>query len=120
MTLGGAYPAAAGPFLTAWSDHLVRLEAYAAGVAAAGAAPSGELRTAPQTFGRLLAQHIEGLPAARIATDLTPGLDSLLRAVDAAATGSASALTALHRAVADAPPPAAVLAAAAAQHLRLR
>ena len=120
MTLGGAYPAVAEPFLAAWSDHLVRLEAYAAGVAAAGAAPSAGLRTAPQTFGRLLAQHIEGLSPGRIATDLMPGLDSMLRAVDAAATGSTQASSALHQAVADAPPPAAVLAAATAQHLRLR
>ena len=120
MTLGGAYPAAAEPFLGAWTDYLGRLETYAAGVAAAGAAPSGELRTAPQTFGRLLAQHIDGLPPGRIATDLTPWLNSLVRAVDAAATGSAQAPSALHRAVADAPPPAAVLAAAVAQHLRLR
>ena len=120
MTLGGAYPAAAGPFLATWTDYLGRLETYAAGVAAAGAAPSGELRAAPQTFGQLLAQHIDGLSPGRIATDLTPWLNSLLRAVDAAATRSPRASSALHRAVADAPPPAAVLAAATAEHLRLR
>ena len=120
QSLGGAYPAAAQPFLTAWTDHLVRLEAYAAAVAATGTAPSGELRTAPQTFGRLLAQHIEGQSAGRIATDLTPSLDTLLSAVDAAATGSPRSASALHRAAAEAPPPAAALAAAAAEHLRLR
>ncbi len=117
--LGSAYPAAAEPLLASWRAHLVRLDAYAVAVAA-GRSPSPDgVRTAAPSFARLFAAHIDGLSASRYAADLAPGLDTLLLAVDAAAQGLAEAPAALHRAVADAPPLAALLAAAAAEDLRL-
>lgn len=118
--LGRGYPAANEPFLTAWVAHVARLEEYARAVTTGGAPQGDALRGFAGTLADLLAAQIDGLPAERISAELAPTLDAMLRAVDAAANGSPDALVELGRAAAETPAPAALLAAAIAEDLRLR
>ena len=121
-TLADRYPVAGQPFLRSWQGHLDRLERYAAG-RAAGADATAEavlVREYPAELGRLLAMHVEKLPARSSQTELEPAVDSLLVAVDAAATGRPSAPLALRQAVTDVLPAAAFISAAVAEDLRLR
>jgi hypothetical protein len=78
------------------------------------------VRGYPTELGRLLAEHVEGLPAQSSSTELEPALASLLAAVDAAAAGDPQAPAALRRAGAEVLPAAALVSAAVAEDLRLR
>lgn len=114
---GSAYPAVRAPFLRLWTEHVTLLGEYAAAVGS-GANPSSDgLRSTPGEMSRLLAAHIDQLPVDRVAAELATTLDAQLVAVDAAASGSRQAPTELLRAAAAAPTPAALLAAAIAEHL---
>jgi len=114
---GSAYPAVRAPFLRLWTAHVTLLGEYAAAVGS-GANPSSDgLRSTPGEMSRLLAAHIDQLPVDRVAAELATTLDAQLVAVDAAASGSRQAPTELLRAAAAAPTPAALLAAAIAEHL---
>jgi len=118
--LGRGYPAMSEPFLQAWTAHVVRLEDYAR-AAATGGAPQGDaLRGFAGALADLLAENVGGLPADRISAELAPVLEAMLRAVDAAADGSPDVPAELGRAAAATPAPAALLAAAIAEDLRLR
>lgn len=118
--LGRGYPAISEPFLQAWTAHVVRLEDYAR-AAATGGAPQGDaLRGFAGALADLLVEYVDGLPADRISDELAPALEAMLRAVDAAADGSPDVPAELGRAAAATPAPAALLAAAIAEDLRLR
>ncbi|MBW3640971.1 MAG: hypothetical protein KY451_14170 [Actinobacteria bacterium] len=118
--LGRSYPAMNEPFLQAWAAHVVRVEDYTR-AAATGGAPQGEaLRGFADALADLLAQNVVGLPAGRISAELAPALEAMLRAIDAAANGSPDVPAELRRAAATTPAPAALLAAAIAEDLRLR
>lgn len=83
--------------------------------------PQGDaLRGFADALADLLAQNVVGLPADRISAELAPALEAMLRAVDAAANGSPDVPAELRRAAATTPAPAALLAAAIAEDLRLR
>jgi hypothetical protein len=118
--LGRGYPTISEPFLQAWAAHVVRLEDYAR-AAATGGAPQGDaLRGFAGALADLLVEYVDGLPADRISDELAPALEAMLRAVDAAADGSPDVPAELGRAAAATPAPAALLAAAIAEDLRLR
>lgn len=117
--LGDPYPAAQVPFLRSWTAHLTRMERYAAARAAGSSAEAGLVRTYPAELGRLLAEHVAGLPAQASRTELEPALTALLDAVDAAAEGEVGAPAALRQAAADVLPAAALLSAAVAEDLRM-
>lgn len=118
--LGRGYPAISEPFLQAWTAHVGRLEDYAR-AAATGGAPQGDaLRGFAGALADLLVEYVDGLPADRISAELAPALEAMLRAVDAAADGSPDVPAELGRAAAATPAPAALLAAAIAEDLRLR
>jgi hypothetical protein len=118
--LGRGYPAISEPFLQAWTAHVVRLEDYAR-AAATGGPPQGDaLRGFADALADLLVEYVDGLPADRISDELAPALEAMLRAVDAAADGSPDVPAELGRAAAATPAPAALLAAAIAEDLRLR
>ena len=118
--LGRGYPAISEPFLQAWIAHVVRLEDYAR-AAATGGAPQGDaLRGFSGVLADLLVEYVDGLPADRISAELAPALEAMLRAVDAVADGSPDVPAELGRAAAATPAPAALLAAAIAEDLRLR
>lgn len=117
--LGDSYPAAEVPFLRSWTAHLTRIERYAAARAAGSAAEAGLVRGYPAELGRLLAEHVRGLPAQSSRTELQPALSALLDAVDAAAEGEPDAPEQLRQAAADVLPAAALISAAMAEDLRL-
>jgi hypothetical protein len=117
--LGDPYPAAQAPFLRSWTAHLDRLERYAAARATRRPAESGPVRAYPAELGRLLAEHVGGLPAQSSRTELEPALAALLGAVDAAADGDPDAQALLRQATADVLPAAALVSAAMAEDLRL-
>ncbi|MGI8536590.1 MAG: hypothetical protein ACR2K2_08840 [Mycobacteriales bacterium] len=114
---GRAYPAVRAPFLRLWTGHVALLGEYAAAVASGESSSADGLHSTPGTMSRLLAAHIDQLPVDRVAAELATTLDAQLVAVDAAASGSRQAPTELRRAAAAAPAPAALLAAAIAEHL---
>lgn len=113
--LGEAYPDAQAPFLRSWRAHLDRLERYAA----AQPRQAGPVVAYPAELARLLASHVEGLPAQSAQTELEPALAAQLAAVDAAAAGRPDAPAALREATAAVLPFAALLSAAMAEDLRL-
>jgi hypothetical protein len=76
-------PAAEVPFLRSWTAHLMRVERYAAARAAGSSAEAGLIRGYPAELGRLLAEHVRGLPAQSSRTELEPALAAMLDAVDA-------------------------------------
>lgn len=117
--LGEGYPAARAPFLRSWTGHVDRLAVYATSRASGGAAvaEAGSVRSFPAELARLLAEHVDGLPASSSEAELQRALDSLLVAVDAARSTAAS--TELRRAAADVLPAAALVSAAIAEDLRL-
>ena len=118
--LGRGYPAISEPFLQAWTAHVGRLEDYARAAVATGGAPQGDaLRGFAGALADLLVEYVDGLPADRISAELAPALEAMLRAVDAAADGSPDVPAELGRAAAATPAPAALLAAAIAEDLRL-
>ena len=119
--LGEAYPPLRAPLDAAWQAQLERLDRYGAARAGGGvgAAEASPVRAFPADLARLLAEHVDGLPATSSAAELVPALDALLVAVDTAAEGSAAAPSALRVAVADALPLAALLASAVAEDLQL-
>lgn len=117
--LGDAYPAAQSPFLRSWTAHLDRLERYAAARAGGSPAEAGLVRGYPGELGRLLAEHVRGLPEQSSRTELAPALATLLDAVDAAASGRPDAAAVLHRAVEDVLPAAALVSGAMAEDLRM-
>jgi len=132
--VGVAYPAAAEPFGRGWSAHTTRLEAHAAEVAASGDTSGsdtgggdtsggntsgGVLQDAPDQLAQLFAGTVEGLPVDRLAAELAPLIQAQLQALAAAARGAPEAAADLRVAAARATVPAALLAAAIAQHLRL-
>ena len=118
VLLADLYPAARAPFLRSWTAHLDRLEAYAAARAPGGApVAAATVRGYPGELARLLAEHVDGLPANSSETELERSLVSLLEAVDAAASTGGPA--ALRQAAADVLPAAALVSAAVAEHLRL-
>ncbi len=118
--LGRGYPGMGEPFLQAWAAHVARLEDYARAVATGGTPQGDALRGFSGALADLLATQVDGLPADRISSELAPLLEAMLRAVDAAAKGSPDLPAELRRAAAAAPAPAALLAAAIAEDLRLR
>ena len=117
--LGALYPAARAPFLRSWTAHLERLQTYAASQAPGGGerVDAGTVRGYPAELARLLAEHVDGLPASSSETELERSLVALLAAVDAAGSGTGPA--ALRQASADILPAAALVSAAIAEHLRL-
>ena len=117
--LGEGYPAARAPFLRSWTAHLDRLAVYAGSRESAGGPPAdaGSVRAYPGELARLLAEHVDGLPAGSSEAELERALSSLLTAVDAARSTTASA--ALRQAAADVLPAAALVSAAIAEDLRL-
>lgn len=117
--LGDSYPAAEVPFLRSWTAHVTRMERYAAARAAGSSAEAGLVRAYPAELGRLLAEHVRGLPAQSSHTELEPALAALLDAVDAAAEGEPGASQQLRQAAADVLPAAALVSAAMAEDLRL-
>lgn len=117
--LGESYPAVQAPFLRSWTAHLDRLQRYAAARATSGTADRGLVQGYPAELGRLLADHVRGLPAQSVRTELTASLTSLLAAVDAAAADRPDAPAVLRQAAADVLPATALLSAAVAEDLRL-
>ncbi len=117
--LGDSYPAAEVLFLRSWTAHLTRLERYAAARAAGSSAEAGLVRAYPAELGRLLAEHVRGLPAQSSRTELEPALTALLDAVDALAEGEAGAAKQLRAAGAAVLPAAALVSGAMAEDLRL-
>lgn len=119
--VGDAYPAARAAFLRSWTAHLDRLQRYAVARASGGAgtAEAGMVRGYSGELARLLAEHVDGLPARSSTTELEPALASLLGAVAAQAAGSPEAPAALHQAAQDVLPAAALLSAAVAEDLQL-
>ncbi len=117
--LGEPYPAAQAPFLRSWTAHLDRLQRYATARAAGQPAERGTVQGFPAELGRLLAEHVRGLPAASARTELEPALAALLAAVDAAADGTPEAPEALRKATADVLPATALVSGAMAEDLRL-
>jgi hypothetical protein len=118
--LGDAYPDARTTFLRSWTAHLDRLARYASDRAAGRPGEAGLVRGYPVELGRLLAQHVDGLPERSSRTELEPALTSLLAAVDACAAGTPDGPALLRQAVADLLPAAALVSAAVAEDLRLR
>lgn len=117
--LGEPYPAAQAPFGRSWTAHLDRMERYAAARAGGRAADDGTVRGYPAELGRLLAQHVRGLPVESSRTELEPALAALLDAIEASAEGAPGAPSALRRATAEVLPAAALVSAAMAEDLRL-
>lgn len=119
--VGDAYPAARGAFLRSWTAHLDRLRRYAAARATGGAgtAEAGLVRGYSGELARLLAEHVDGLPARSATTELEPALASLLDAVAAQAAASPEGPAALHQAAQDVLPAAALVSAAVAEDLQL-
>ena len=117
--LGELYPAARAPFLRSWTAHLDRLETYAVSRAPGTGEPvaAATVLGYPAELARLLAEHVDGLPASSPETELERSLVSLLGAVDAASSTAGPA--ALRQATTDVLPAAALVAAAIAEHLRL-
>jgi hypothetical protein len=120
--LARAYPALHESFLTSWSAHLDRLARYAAvrATGASGTAEAAALHGCSRELSRLLAEHVDGLPAQSSEVELERMLSSLTRAVDAAATGAPHAPLLARASSADVLPPAALLSAAVAEDLLLR
>lgn len=118
--VGEAYPAMRAPFFRAWTAHLDRLRTYGAARAEGVDPGTGLLRGFPDELGRLLAEHVGGLPARTVTTELTPAVGALLEAVGTAASGQVRAPAALRVAVDEAQPAAALVAAGIAEDLRLR
>lgn len=119
--LGDPYAALRGAFLRSWSAHLDRLERYAAGRAADAdaVAEPGLVSGYPDELARLVAEHVRGLPAQSVRTELDRALDAQLDAVDAAARNEPRAPQLLREATAAVLPAAALLSAAVAEDLRL-
>lgn len=114
-----SYPAARAAFVRSWSGHLDRIERYAAARArgGTGAAEAAVVAGYPGELARLLAEHVDGLPASTSLAELEPALRLLLAAVDAA--GSPEGPATLRAAVTGVMPVAALLSAAVAEDLRL-
>jgi hypothetical protein len=120
--LARPYPALQESFLTSWSDQLDRLARYAAvrATGASGTAEAAVLHGYSRELSRLLAEHVDGLPAQSSEVELERMLSSLTQVVDAAATGAPHAPLLARASSADVLPPAALLSAAVAEDLLLR
>lgn len=117
--LAESYPAARASFARSWAGHLDRLHRYAA-ARAAGDSGTAEAAVASGYAGelaRLLAEHVDDLPATTALAELEPALQALLAALEAAGTPAGPA--ALRVAVAEVLPATALLSAAVAEDLRL-
>lgn len=117
--LGRAYPDLRAPLRRTWSAHLDRLTTWSASFAAGDSTRTATLRRAVSgltgDLSRLLATHVDGLPADRLAQEVGPALDSELRAATAVASGRTDAASQRRRAVEDVLAPAALIAAAVAE-----
>lgn len=117
--LGRNYPAARATFLRSWSAQLDQLERYAIARTGGGigTAEAGLARGYPAELGRLLAEHVGGLPASTAAAELGPALNQLLTAIETA--GSPQGPAALRDATAGTAQVAALLASAVAEDQQL-
>ena len=91
-TVGSVYPSAAQPFLTSWRQHIGFFVNYTLGKATHNAAmvskAKNELNGYRTSFGQLIHSVVPELPAAAVAQELVPHVQTLLDAVDAAVAGS--------------------------------
>lgn len=118
--VGSDYPAAREALSTSWQDHVDAVVGFAqARVGGSAEAEKRSVLAYGAALSQLLAEIVPGLPVGTMTMELAPGLDARVRALEAAIDRSPDAPAVLREATAAAPAPAALLAAAIAEDLRL-
>jgi hypothetical protein len=91
-TVGSVYPAAEAPFLASWRQHIGFFVNYTLGKATKNAAmvtkAKADLNSYRTSFGQLINSVVPELPAAAVAQELVPHVQTLLDAIDAAIAGN--------------------------------
>ena len=91
-TVGSVYPSAAAPFLASWRQHIGFFVNYTLGKATKNAAmvakAEKDLDGYRTSFGQLIHSVIPDLPAAAVAKELVPHVQTLFAAINAAVAGS--------------------------------
>ncbi|HLL65463.1 MAG TPA: hypothetical protein VK453_06895 [Micromonosporaceae bacterium] len=121
--VGSAYPAAEEPFLQSWRQHIGFFVDYTLGAATKDKAKMDKAkvdldgyRTA---FGQLINSVVPELPAAAVADELVPHVQSLTDTIDALVAGDPTVFTKLAAATAHMPMTAATLAGGIAENKKL-
>jgi hypothetical protein len=91
-TVGSVYPAAEQPFLASWRQHIGFFVNYTLGKATKNDAmvtkAKSDLNGYRTSFGQLINSVVPELPAAAVAQELVPHVQTLFDAIDAAVAGS--------------------------------
>jgi hypothetical protein len=121
--VGSAYPAAEGPFLKSWRQHIGFFVDYTLGRATKDAAKVTKAKTDLDgyrtSFGQLINSVVPELPAMAVADELTPHVASLFTAIDDVVAGSPRTVKDLSTAAGHMPGAAATLAGGIAENLKL-
>ena len=112
--VGAAYPAAEAPFLTSWRQHIGFFVQYTLGKATGNAKQVEKAKTDLDgyrtSFGQLINSVVPELPAAAVADELKPHVQTLFDAIDAVVAGDTSVFDKVQIAASHMPMTAATLA----------
>ncbi|MCW2856361.1 MAG: hypothetical protein JWR52_1976 [Marmoricola sp.] len=118
--IGSVYPAAATPFLQSWRQHIGFFVNYTLGKATKNAAMAAQAKSDLNgyrtSFGQLIHSVVPELPAAAVAQELIPHVQTLLDTIDALVSGKGDAFALLSKAAAHMPMTADILAGGIAKN----
>ncbi len=121
--VGSAYPDAEAPFLASWRQHIGFFVDYTLGKATKDAAKvtkaMADLDGYRTSFGQLINSVVPELPADAVATELTPHVESVFKAIDSIVAGSPDVFKNLSAAAGHMPGTAAILAGGIAENKKL-
>lgn len=121
--VGSAYPTAREPFLTSWRQHIGFFVQYtlgkATGKADMVAKAKSDLDGYRTSFGQLINSVVPELPAAAVADELKPHVQTLLDAIDALVAGDPSVFDKVATAASHMPMTAAILAGGIAKNKKI-
>ena len=118
--IGSAYPAARDPFLTSWRQHIGFFVDYTLGKATKDNAKVAKAKTDLDgyrtSFGQLINSVVPELPAAAVADELKPHVQTLLDTIDSLVAGKPDVFDKVATAASHMPMTAAILAGGIAKN----